>query len=115
LSDSLFPPFLKWGQYKSKGKEKPDIVLIRVTTTDTFETEYSINVDAEIFEDNEWRGIAIPLKSHESKNSSLLDQWSRGGKDDVIKVGDELVIKTYLDKSRNGRTIRRFSLAKKLS
>jgi len=112
MSDSLFPPFLKWGQYKSKEKENPDTIKIRVKELETFETEYSINVEAEIFENNKWNTIVVPLKSHESKNSSLLNQWTRGGKDDIIKIGDELTIETYLDKSRNNRPIRRFSLGK---
>lgn len=108
MSDSLFPSFLKWGQYKSKEKENPDTIKIRVKELETFETEYSINVEAEIFENNKWNTIVVPLKSHESKNSSLLNQWTNT---DVI-VGDELVIETYLGKSRNNRSIRRYSLAK---
>ena len=112
MSDSLFPPFLKWGQYKSKDKDQPDIIKIRVKELETFETEYSINVEGEIYTNKEWSSIAIPLKGHESKNSSLLNQWIRGGKDDMIKIGDELRIETYLDKSRNNRPIRRFSLGK---
>ena len=112
MSDSIFPSFLKWGQYKSKDKDNPDKIKIRVKELETFETEYSVNVEIEILENNEWQEIAIPLKSHESKNSSLLNQWTKGSKDGLIKVGDQLVIETYLDKSRNGRPIRRFSLAK---
>ena len=108
MSDSLFPPFLKWGLYKSKDKDKPDIIKIRVKELETFETEYTINVEAEIYEDNKWNTIVVPLKSHESKNSSLLNQWTNTD----VTVGDELVIETYLGKSRNNRPIRRYSLAK---
>jgi len=112
LSDSIFPPFLKWGQCKSKDKENPDTIKIRVKDIETFETEFSVNVEAEIFEDKEWNAIVIPLKSHESKNSGLLDMWTRAVKEGKIKVGDTLTIKTYLGQSRNNRPIRRFSLAK---
>jgi len=112
MSDSIFPPFLKWGQYKSKDKNNPDKINIRVKELETFETEYSVNVESEILENKEWQQIAIPLKSHESKNSSLLNQWTKACKDDLIKAGDELILTTYLDKSRNGRPIRRYSLAK---
>ena len=108
MSDSIFPPFLKWGQCKSKDKNNPDKIKIRVKELETFETEYSINVEAEIYEDNEWHLGVIPLKSHESKNSSLLNQWTNAD----VAAGDELVIETYLGKSRNNRPIRRFSLAK---
>lgn len=113
MSDSLFPPFLKWGH--SKNKEKPDTVRIRVTELETFETQFTININAEIYQDKKWNEITIPLKSHESKNSSLLDQWTRGVNEGKIKAGDELIIKSYRDKSRNGREILRFSLAKALS
>ena len=109
---SLFPPFLKWGQYQSKDEKKPDVIKIKVKDHDTFETEFSVNVEVEIYEKNEWSDINIPLKSHESKNNALLNLWTRATKEGKIKEGDIVFIRTYLGKSRNNRPIRRFSLAK---
>ncbi len=45
MSD-LYPPFLKWGDYKSKDDKNPDILHIEVLDTVTFETEYNICVRA---------------------------------------------------------------------
>ena len=39
LSESSFPPFLKWGKYKSQDEANPDKLLIEVTDTETFETD----------------------------------------------------------------------------
>ena len=110
MSDSLFPPFLKWG--KSKDPKKPDKHKIRVKNTEMFETEYTINCDGEIYLDGEWTDVTLPLKGHESPNSSLLDQFTKAVKDGTIKIGSVIIITTYLDKSKNNRTIRRYSLAK---
>jgi len=110
MSDSIFPPFLKWG--KSKDPKKPDKFKIRVKSTQTFETEYTINIDAEIYDDGEWTDMVVPLKGHESPNSSLLDQFIKAVKDGKIKNGSIIIITTYLDKSKNNRPIRRYSLAK---
>ena len=41
-------PYLKWGQYTSKSERKPDTLLIKVTETDTFDSEYSKNVSVMI-------------------------------------------------------------------
>ena len=71
-----------------------------------------MNVTALMKKDNKWEEINIPLKSHESKNSSLLDQWSRAVKSGKIKKGDILVIMTHKATSKNGRNIRRYSLEK---
>ena len=109
---SLYPLFLKWGTCKSKDEKKPDIVKIKIVDTDTFETEFTINVTALVKENKEWIEMNIPLKSHESPNSSLLDQWNKAVKEKIVKKDAELIIKTHLAKSRNDRNIRRFSLEK---
>ncbi|AFS80671.1 hypothetical protein NKOR_03905 [Candidatus Nitrosopumilus koreensis AR1] len=50
LSETLYPPFLKWGQYTSQDSENPDTIELKVAETNTFETEFSINVLALIKE-----------------------------------------------------------------
>ncbi|WP_237737709.1 hypothetical protein [Candidatus Nitrosopumilus sediminis] len=101
---------MKWGNYKSEDPENPDIIELKVAETETFETEFSINVMALIKEKKTWVECNIPLKSHESKNASLLNQWSRLSKD--IKKGARLHLKTWLGTSKNSRKIRRYSLEK---
>jgi len=108
---SLFPPFFPWKKCQSKDKDNPDKIKIRIKELETFETEYSICVNVEVWIDDEWKEMAISLKSHESANRSFLDQWTKFVKEGKIKVGDKLVLSTFLDISKNGRKIRRFSLA----
>ncbi|MCV0399041.1 MAG: hypothetical protein K5785_03475 [Nitrosarchaeum sp.] len=110
LSETTYPPFLKWGEYASDDPENPDVLELKVADTETFETEFSINVMALIKEKKSWIEYNIPLKSHESKNSSLLNQWNRFSKN--LKKGDRLVLKTWLGTSKNSRKIRRYSLEK---
>ena len=40
MSESLFPPFLKWGKYTSKDSDSPDVLEISPLELETFETEY---------------------------------------------------------------------------
>lgn len=112
MSESLYPPFLKWGEYTSDIKKKPDNIKIKVLDLETFETQYSINVRTLVKQNGKWNEINIPLKSHESKNGTLLNLWNRLVKQGKIEKDMELGIKTYLDISKNGRKIRRFSLEK---
>ena len=107
---SLFPPFFPWKNYQSKDRDNPNKIRLRVKELETFETEYSICVNVEVLIDDEWKENAISLKSHESPNRSFLDQWTKLVKEEKIKVGDELVLSTFMDISKNGRKIRRFSL-----
>lgn len=106
MSESLFPPFLHWGDYKSKDEKHPDILNVEVLETETFETEYGINARVNV------DGIeyAIPLHSFASKNKQLLQLWTDAVKKDKIKVGKKFKIKTWLGISKNKFPIRRFEL-----
>ena len=106
MSESLFPPFLHWGDYKSKDEKNPDILNVEVLETETFETEYGINARAKV------DGVehAIPLHSFASKNKQLLQKWNDGIKNKTIKVGKKFKLKTWLGISKNNNPIRRFEL-----
>ena len=105
MSD-LYPPFLKWGDYKSEDPQNPDIIEIKVLETETFETEYSINFRANV------DGIEkiIPLHNFQSKNKQLLQLWNDGIKNKTIKAGKKFKLKTWLGISKNNNPIRRFEL-----
>jgi hypothetical protein len=106
MAESLYPEFLKWSKYTSKDEEHPDILNVKVLETETFETEYTINVRAEV------DGIEtiIPLHSFESKNKQLLQLWNDAVKNEKIKIGRKFKIRTWLGISRNKFPIRRFEL-----
>lgn len=106
MSVDSFPPFLRWGNYKSEDPANPDKITVRVTETKTFETEYGVNVNAII----DGKEMAIPLQSFNSLNTALLRLWTGNIRKDKIRKGTKFGLYTHLGKSRNGRTIRKWSI-----
>ena len=121
-SISLFPAFFKWSDCKSKSEKKPDTINIKVTELETWESEYSINLNADVMQplpkkqslaEREFIEMSISLKSHESKNSALLDLWNKAVKLNRIKLGDTIAIQTWLGKStKSDYAMRRWRLIK---
>lgn len=108
--NSHWPPFLKWGNYKSNDENNLDVLELKVIETEPFETEYSVNVNAMLKDGSEWTDIILPLNSHNSNNRSLLAQWRRYTENGLLKLGKKLRLKTWLGVSkRTGRVIRRFA------
>ena len=107
MSDtSSFPPFVHWGDYKSEDEKNPDVLVVEPQEIDTFETEYSINVNVKV----DGVEMAMPLHSFESNNKQLLQKWNDGVTNKKIKVGKPFKLHTWLGTSRNNRSIRRFEL-----
>lgn len=106
MSETFYPPFLKWGDYKSKDEKNPYILHIEVLETETFETEYSACVRAMV------NGIEmnVPLQNFGSKNMQLLQKWKELVSSGKIVQGKKFKIKTWLGTSRNKHPIRRFEL-----
>ena len=112
-SISLFPAFFKWSDCKSKTDKKPDTINIKVTELETWESEYSINLNADVKQHDKFIEMSISLKSHESKNSALLDLWNKAVKLNRIKLGDTIAIQTWLGKStKSDYAMRRWRLIK---
>ena len=112
MSD-LFPPFFKWSDCKSKDEKKPDTIELKVTELETWESEYSININAEIKQKNDFIEMSISLKSHESKNSALLDLWNKAVNMKRIAIGDTIAVQTWMGKSKKSdHEIRRWRLIK---
>ena len=110
-SISLFPEFFKWSDCKSKTEKKPDTINIKVTELETWESEYSINLNADVKQHDKFIEMSISLKSHESKNSALLDLWNKAVKMNRIKLGDTIAIQTWLGKStKSDYAMRRWRL-----
>lgn len=111
MSETL-PPFLKWGQYKSHDQNKPDILEMQVLEAETFETEYTINAKVLLKEGKKWNEVILPLKSHESKNQTLLKEWKKNAEKDLIRAGKKFKLKTWLGVSKTNKefSIRRFEL-----
>jgi len=106
MSESSFPPFLKWGSYTSHSEKNPNELEVEPQEIDTFETEYSINVNVKI----DGVEMALPLQSFESNNRQLLQKWQEGISKKKIRVGKKFKLRTWLGTSKNNFPIRRFEL-----
>ena len=104
MSDTSFPPFLKWGKYKSEDESNPDKLLIEVTDLETFETEYGVNVNAIVDE----KEMAIPIQNFNSVNLSLLKLWNSNIRKGKIRKGAKFTLLTWMGLSKNARRIRRW-------
>jgi len=99
-------PYIKWGDYKSQEEENPDILEFKVSDLDKFDSEYSVNVQILLKVENKFEYRNLPLKSHNSRNASLLKQWNEGVKTKKIKKGKKIQLETWLDKSKYNFGIR---------
>lgn len=103
-------PFIKWGIYKSNNKNQPDALELQVVDPEIFETAYSVNIRVYEYVENQKIEKILPLKAHESLNNTLLKEWEKNAKKDLIKPNKIFKLFTWLDVSKNGRPIRRFRL-----
>jgi len=103
-------PFLKWGDYTSKDENTPDTLDIKVSDLETFDTEYSENVQVLLSTPNGLEYRILPLKSHTSNNASLLKLWMEGVRQKKIKKDVRFELYTWIGLSKNGFPIRRFRL-----
>ncbi len=103
-------PFIKWGIFQSHSKDKPDVLELQIADPETFETAYSVNVRVYEYVENQKVEKILPLKAHESLNNTLLKEWEKNSKKDLIKPNKIFKLFTWLDVSKNGRPIRRFRL-----
>ena len=111
MSNTILVPFIKWGNYKSQDPRMPDMLKLQVAEVETFETPYSTNVRVRHNEGEEWNDKILPLKSHESANSILIQEWNKWVDKKVVKVGKLFILKTWLDRTKKtNRPLRRFVL-----
>ena len=109
MSKPELTPFIKWGSFKSTDQNNPDVLELQVSEVATFETAYSVNVQVLQKDNGKWIEKILPLKSFESKNSILLQEWQKNKS--KIKVGKKFLLKTWLGKStKSDFPMRRFVL-----
>ncbi|QLH03002.1 hypothetical protein C5F47_05285 [Nitrosopumilus cobalaminigenes] len=99
--------FIKWGECHSKNPDKPDVLECKVVKTETMDSELTTNVHVQQRIHDSWEDRLLPLKSHESHNSSLLKSWNELVKHKKIVADTKFQLKTYLGLSKNNRPIRR--------
>lgn len=103
--------FINWGQYKSTDKAKPDVLEVIPQSVEIYATSFSDCTNVSWKVDGSWVDAILPLKAHNSRNVSLINQWTKKLKEGRLQVGKLVTIRTWLDKSKNGNTIRRQPLS----
>ena len=106
MSKGSFYPFLKWGNYKSKDSENPDKIHIKVTELETFETEYGTSINALV----DGIKMSVILRNYSSVNRALLRLWMKYIRNRKIRKGTKFILYTHLGKSKNEKTIRKWSM-----
>lgn len=102
--------FIRWGQFKSTDKDKPDVLEVKPQGKDIWSTEYSKCTNVSYNVDSAWSDTILPLKALNSVSTGLFSQWTEAMDGGKLKVGEAVKILTWLDKSINGHPIRRFML-----
>ena len=93
MSENSFPPFLKWGTYKGR-EDNPDTINVEIIDPEPFSTQYDWNVLAKV----DMMDMNIPLKA-KSTNKILYRAYNKLLRENKVKVGTFLKIKTWLRKS----------------
>ena len=93
MSENSFPPFLKWGSYKGR-EENPDTINVEIIDPEPFPTQYDWNVLAKV----DMLDVNIPLKA-KSTNKILYRAYSKLLRENKVKAGTLLKVKTWLRKS----------------
>lgn len=108
MSNENYPPFLKWGDCKSKDKSKPDVLDLEIVDPEPFPLQYDWYVLARI------DGVDknIPLRA-KTANKKLYREYMKLLKDGKIKTGTKVIIKTWLGKSSRNpeRDLRDFEVS----
>ena len=113
MNEKKWTPFINFTKYSSHNPQKPDVLELQVADTELFSTLYSTNL--RVYEkgiDGDWTEKILPIKNHESKNFSLLQQWEKAFHKGLITVNTHIRIKFWMEKSKTNanRMIRRFKL-----
>src|SRR5437867_12527894 len=103
MSQDSLSPFIKWSPFKSTDEKNPDIHELKAVEAETFPTEYSDNVKVQIRDGTDFGDAVLPLKSHNSANASLLNQWRKAVKEGKIKEGTDFKILTWLGISKGNK------------
>ena len=107
--EKTLTPFFHWGECKSTDENNPDEIICIVVDGEPQPTTYSTNIDVDI----QGKGLhKIPLHNFESKNKALLSLFSKLWREQKIKDGSSIVIKTWVGISTRdaNRKLRRWTI-----
>lgn len=93
-------PWIRWSDYQSSDKDNPDLLEIKVLQPASFETRYGWAVRVLLRKGSEWTLHNLTLKAIKSRNDKLDYLWRINREKGRIKPDAELVLKTWLRKSK---------------
>ena len=102
--------FIRLGRFTSTDKDNPDVLEVKPQIKHIYTTEYSQCTDVLYNDNGSWVEAILPLKSNNSTNASLINQWTKTRDQGRLKIGKAVKILTWLDTSKNGNPIRRYRL-----
>ena len=102
--------YFQWHYFHSWSRGKPNIARFKVIDVHPSEATYATIVKVNFYSNGMWHKMILPLWNHNSNNPQLLEEWEKNLHDRKIKKGKEFYLKTWLEYSKTGNTIRRFVL-----
>ena len=106
-----FPPFIKWGDYKSEDENKPDVLILQVADPEIRENLYSSYVPVVHNDNGERKEKNLPLHQHDHWNRKLLKDYLEKYNLGQIRQNTRILVKTWLRKSkRSAYLVRDFTL-----
>ena len=109
IEEKTFTPFFHWGDCKSTDEKNPDEIICLVVDAEPTPTTYTTNIEVDI----QGKGLHIlPLHNFESKNKALLNLFSKLYREQEIKDGSSILIKTWVGISTRdaNRKLRRWTI-----
>jgi hypothetical protein len=103
-SETAYAPFIRWSEYTSADKKKPDVLRCKCAGTETQQSQHSTFVDILLCTNEKTKSFEprrLPLKSNNAKQGKLLDLWTKAVTKGVLKEGTEFVIRTWKGKGKH--------------
>lgn len=93
-------PFYSWTPHQSRDPNKPDLIDIRLISTEFWASDKTDNITVEVREGINWLKYQMPVKGHDSTNAQLKKLFEQGIAKGTIKEGTYLTIALYRRKSK---------------
>lgn len=93
-------PWIRMSEYKSKDKNNPDNLHIKVDSIEPFETDYGISIRVLLLLDGQYVPRNLTLKSENSSNTKLQKLWDKNVKNGRIRKDIIFTLRTFKRKSK---------------
>ena len=106
-----FPPFIKWGDYKSQDENNPDVLIMQVVDPEVRENLYGYYIEVVHNDNGAWKEKNLPLRYHDHWNRKLIKDYLEKYNLGLIGKNTHIILKTWLRKSKRSiHQVREFVL-----